>query len=245
VGAKSRRRGRTPTDRLSWYRQYPARFASDKRIVSDHPSSLTMGIDHQQHRVIIEGKLRYATASGSDNEQVVGIRITLANDHPHSPPTAEDVDSRFPQTADYHKIPGTDQLCIWFRPQARWSMAPNALDVYLSDVTLHVHRQLVYEANPAAGWPGPQHSHGAVAAYLEVLSDTVGTRDIAEALVARWRTGDPMNAYEPCPCGSNQKWRWCHRDVIRAHERLSRGSKLAHVFRYDGSTTTKDPERLN
>lgn len=238
MGAQSRRRGRTPANSLPWYRRYPARFAADQRIVSEHPGSLTMRIDHERQLVLIEGKLRYPTVGG--NEQVVRVRITLAREHPYDPPVAEDIDSRFPQTADYHKIPGTDRLCIWFRATPRWSAAETALEAYLSDVVLHVHRQLVYEANPSAGWPGPAHAHAAPDAHLEVLIDFLGSQQAAHAIVARWRSGDPLDAYEPCPCGSLKKWRWCHRDLVRAYEHRSRGRPLADVFRDAAAASSKE-----
>jgi hypothetical protein len=239
VSAKSRHHGRTPrTDRLPWYRLYPERFAAEQQIVSDHPSSLTMRIDHERQRVLIEGKLRYPTPSG--NEQVVAIRIILAREHPYDPPIAEDVDTRFPQTADFHKIPDTDRLCIWFRPAARWSTTKSALDDYLSDVVLHVHRQLVYEANPSAGWPGPAHAHAITDAYLEILRDILGSQHVAESLAARWRSGQPLDAYEPCPCGSGKKWRWCHRDIVRAYERKSGNRRLADVFRNVAAASSKE-----
>jgi hypothetical protein len=228
VGARRNHRDLSPGRPRTWYQRWPARYAAEQAIVSAHPSALTMAIDHQRRLVLIEGKLRYPTPGGS--VQSVRIRITLAENHPFAPPIADDVETRFPRTAEFHKIPGTDHLCLWFYPEAEWESDVGALDLYLSQVVLHVHRQLVYEADPSHRWPGPELPHTRDDAFRTLLEEAVSSEQVVATVVESWTGRTTVDLYGLCPCGLGRKWKWCHRPVVVELERKCGIDRLTRAF---------------
>src|SRR5207344_894192 len=95
---------------------------------------------------------------------------------------------------------------------------------FIDHVVEFFYKQLIFEANGHRRWPGAARGHG-TAGFKEFLSEALGiegsvlTRFVP--VLADWSQADK---YQPCPCGSGKKMRWCHGVVVVALlGRLGRG----------------------
>lgn len=202
-----------------------------RRIASEHPSSLMVRIDTDQKRVVLEGKLRYAPMVEGGTPEFVRVEVVLSRNHPAEEPSSFDADSRFPKIATFHKFFGSDKLCLWLPPESEWSGDDEALRAYLDQVVVHVHRQLLCEADPMNKWPGEERAHTYVGAYTELLTEWLGSFELAECFVGRWRKGEMPGRNDACPCRSGKKWKRCHREAIERFERRCGSTKLREAYR--------------
>jgi SEC-C motif len=197
-------------------------------MVREHFSPLTMRIDEERELAVIEGPISFDFPSGTDGTTV---RVTLARDHPKSAPMAEDLDDRFPSTGEFHKNPDSKFECLWFPPESPWTGADDDLRKYVAQLVVHIHRQLVCEADAQRIWPGPARPHGATAAYLALFREHFSDVRLANNIAKRWTKRIRTAANEPCICGSGRKFKRCHRTEIETFERYCGGAfRLKSAF---------------
>lgn len=209
MGTRSRRRRRTPNS-LPWYEQRPWEANLVRNVLKEFP---WFTFENKDGKAFLDGRL---SLGGS----FVRVRVLFGDGGLQEEPSSWDQDSIFPQTADYHKIPGSDRLCIWFPPESEWVPSSTGLKNYLNQLVVHVDRQLRCEADPQHRWPGPSRPHGHAGASREFLEQELGVPLVTALSVM----GDnPPGAYEPCPCRSGRKWRWCHRNTVSSIRKRYRG----------------------
>lgn len=211
-----------------WFERDPSALARIKAVVAAHPSALDVRVDSDRELVFIEGKLRYAPRQEGGTPDFVHVTVTIQD--ANAEPVAEETYGRFPKTARFHKRRRSNELCLWLPPKSQWTPDDDGLRRYLDQVVLHVDRQLHLEANPNAGWPGDEYPHTATAAYGDLLVEELGSFELAERFIDRWRKGHRSRRNDPCPCGSGRKWKGCHRDTIERFERRCDATVLSAIF---------------
>ncbi len=221
-------RNRSVTRRTPWYKRNPERFALEQQIVREHFSPLTIRVDEERELVLIEGPVVFDFDAGTDGTTV---RVTLARNHPEAAPIAEDVDARFPKTAQFHQYSDAKTECLWFDVESPWTGGEDALRLYLAQLVLHIHRQLICEADPARRWPGPERPHTPSSAYREIFTERFPDPDLAGNVSRRWTSGVRTGRNEPCVCGSGRKFKRCHREDIESFERQCGIAALREAFK--------------
>lgn len=228
--AKSPRPGRSAPDLRHWYERHPMALEAVRRIASEHASSLVVRIDGDQG-VVLEGKLRYAPMVDGGTPEFVRVEVVLSPYHPAVEPSSFDADSRFPRITKFHKFSGSDRLCLWLPPESEWRDDDESLRTYLDQLVVHVHRQLLCEADPTHKWPAEERAHTYAGAYSELLVEALGSFELAERFVGRWRKGEMPTRNDWCPCGSGKKWKRCHLEEIEAFERRCGRNELRAAYR--------------
>jgi hypothetical protein len=214
VADQSNRRAHTPTRFVPWYEaKGGGRFRADRELVGRHYPSLSFKIDGKTKRAILEGELRFESHCGASS--AIAVRIDFPDDYPKSEPIAYDSSSRFIHDAAGHFYED-GRSCLWLGCESEWDRTdPDALLVFIDQVTVFFHRQLVFEAGDRKKWPGPARGHGSEG-YLEFLRDELNVPDeIFRRLLPAFRNYREFFKYDLCPCGSGKRFRWCHDGQVK------------------------------
>jgi hypothetical protein len=200
---------------MRWYEGSGAdRLDHDRRLVNSRPElSLEFLVDANEG-VALVGTVTVQLRSGI--RYPIKTRIEFPSDYPQSEPRVFETGDRFKHKIDRHFYPD-GRACLWLEDfETDWRADDqDALGTFLDQVLVFYLRQLAFNANPKAGYPGPWRGHGDVG-LIEPLEDAL--RVPAQALPRMWRAlagGVYRNA--PCPCGRRVRYRKCHRARIQAY----------------------------
>jgi hypothetical protein len=147
-------------------------------------------------------------------ETPIKTNVVIPNSYPDIEPVAFEVGGRFPKTRDAH-FADDGSCCLWLPWETGWDgRRPEAILAFLGQVVVFFHRQLVYEATGYRRWPGGAWEHGQ-AGYGQYVSHALAIQRVALVnflpALSDWQVTDK---YQPCPCGSGKKLRWCHGPAI-------------------------------
>lgn len=142
------------------------------------------------------------------------VRVAVTRDFPWEEPVVIEVGDRIPRVADRHIYPehGTCCLGVW----EEWLLtAPDrSFETFLTGI-MHDYfvSQSYYEANDV--WPFGERSHGD-AGVRESYADLLGIANDPVIIVDHLRilSMNDVKGHHPCPCGSGQKLRHCHRNKV-------------------------------
>lgn len=198
---------------MDWWKEGAgrARLLHDRSIVAEVQPGLRHEVQADGHMALV-GDVVVITRSGI--RHAIPSRIDFPADYPLREPRAHEVSGLFEHTTARHFYNTPDDLCcLWLDVETPWRRRdPEALRMLLTELAIFYHRQLVYDANPSAGWPGPEQPHGAEAYELY--------------LKTRWRMPDwilrrmsralAREVYRNarCPCGSRRRYRHCHQQEV-------------------------------
>lgn len=164
----------------------------------------------------------YPVMSGDRVAERYSLEIALPPDYPFSLPAVWETGGRIPREADRHVFPAPGCLCLGV-PLALWMALRgdfcinNVLDIPVRNFLIG--NSLVEQGEP---WPHGDRSHG-VAGVLESYSDLLGTSEpltVGKFLLAIVQ--EKVCGHWPCPCGSGEIIRKCHRDAVEGLRRLPR-----------------------
>ncbi len=142
----------------------------------------------------------------------IAIRVVFPKNYPDSEPTAFDAAGRFPVMADRH-IVKDGQFCLWLPPCSRWDTDdPNRILRFLDEVTVFLERQMTFEATGT--WPGGQYKHGPHGYEEFMLAILNGNAAYFASLFPVILGKVDPGRNEPCPCGSQKKYKRCHSDAV-------------------------------
>lgn len=153
-----------------------------------------------------------------------GIVLVLPENYPKSPPLLYCNDPRLPiDNIDRHIMPH-GQACLGVNAEIgmRWPPGSSIVDFLNNLVTPFLIWQAYYETHQKAPpWGGRSHfGQGVLEFYRENLGMT-GNEPVVGFMRLLARKNQPKG-HEPCPCGSGEKLRDCHRKMLyAARERLS------------------------
>ncbi len=213
-----RRRNRTATRSLEAKRR-ERRLEADARLVAEAYPGLRL--DRTAASNAFVGKIVIGSASGITTP--IDVRIELPVQYPDIEPVAIDAASRFPRSADAH-IHSDGSCCLWLPWESPWNpRSTDGIVTFIDHVVEFFYKQLIFEANGRKRWPGVARGHGS-AGFKEFVCEALAiqgpmlTRFLP--LLAEWPQTDK---YQPCPCQSGKKLRWCHGPaVVALLERVGR-----------------------
>jgi hypothetical protein len=150
------------------------------------------------------------------------IALVFPDDYPKHPPQMYVNDEKLPINIDRHIVHG-GQACLGAPSeiQHRWMSAPNIVSFLDEIIGSFLVWQIYYDAYGSSPEWG-QRSHGKEG-ILEFYTEILGfERNVNIAgfmtLLAR---KNPPGGHELCPCGSGQRLRTCHREVVfKAREKV-------------------------
>ncbi len=204
-----------------WEGRLAARFEHDKAIVAEVQPRLRHEVGPYGAMTLV-GDVVVKTVSGTPNR--IPTRIDFPDDYPRNEPVAHEVGNLFPHDGDHHFSYSSDQCCLWLDAASPWSPRdPDALRMFLEQLAIFYHRQLMMKADPTLHFPGPWWGHGGEG-YLQYLEQEWG---LARPVLRRLALGFRGRLYgkAPCPCGSRRQYRRCHQPTIdRFRGRASKSS---------------------
>lgn len=196
-----------------WFERRNGReLFAERALVEEHYPDLSFRIDPDSGLMCLQGNITLQADCGVTTE--ISVRIVFPTGYPDLEPAAFDAAGRFPVSDDRHIIAG-GRFCLWLPPCSRWDKNdPNKLLRFLDEVTVFLERQLIYDATGGKEWPGSQYEHGRAGYEQFMLSALGGCEDHFRALFPAIAGQDDPGRNDPCPCGSNKKYKRCHAQVV-------------------------------
>jgi SEC-C motif len=197
---------------VRWWdgRRGAERLARDKAIVAAEQPELRWV--ERDDRLKLEGDFAVRLASGF--RERISVEILFPDDYPNHEPAAFEPRGRFqPHDVTRHFFTDSGRCCLWLDVASLWQAGDReALRTFLDQLAVWFHRQLVYDANPAAGWPGSEYAHTAEAYFQYFLEDW----GLSEEALVRLGPGfiGRIGSKDRCPCGSGAQYRRCHQPQI-------------------------------
>ncbi len=218
-----------------WFeRSGGALLRQQQELVDAHYPGIVFQADGEDFRMSLEGDIVLEAECGVLTK--IPIRVDFPYDYPASEPVAYDAAAFFPRDVDRH-ILSDGQFCLWLPPCSPWDEGdPNSsLLRFLDEVTVFLERQLIYDATGGKEWPGPQQRHGKYG-YLDFMLSIWGDngehfRALFPVIVGRESPG----RNEPCPCGSQVKYKRCHADRVAGILRRVGRNRLIKLFKDSAS----------
>jgi hypothetical protein len=172
-----------------------------------------------------QGSIEFELPDGTG--EAIEVRISFGRRYPVVPPIAYDAAERWEPDPDRH-ILSDHSFCLYFggveAPNLR---TPGAFAVWMIDLVLFLHQQLVCDAIEGRRFPGPDWPHGERPAYAQHLVETLQTFP-ADKRSEAWRAVQlgHLGRNWPCPCGSGRKLKRCHGDALNELARAARRAGL-------------------
>lgn len=196
---------------LPWFERDPGALDELERILRARYPTLHAFID--DGRCFVRGTLEVV-----DGDRY-SLSIALPPNYPHSIPVVWETAGRIPREVDRHVYPdhslclGTP-LSLWIDLDGDFAIE-RVLDIPVRNFL--VGNSLVEEGQP---WPYGDRSHGA-AGIVEHLRELIGSSDtfvVAQFLINILQC--KIKGHWPCPCGSGQIIRKCHREAVEKMRRV-------------------------
>lgn len=205
-----------------WHVRDPEALAAlENEVASEYP---TLRVLSTAERVLIKGA--YPVRNGAEVLDWYSVEIELGPDHPKALPRVREIGGRIPWNIDRHVL--SDGSACVVLPDAYWLDNPTgevSIRAFLAGPVrdFFLGQSLVALGDP---WPQGEWGHGAkgiVQHYAKTLQvDSVDR--VCRLLLA---TVKPLKGHLPCPCGSGQRYRKCHRNQLNLiRERVPKGRIL-------------------
>lgn len=162
----------------------------------------------------------YPVRDGAEVLDWYSVEVTLAPNHPAALPKVQEVGGRIPWLLDRHVLPD-GSACVVL-PDAYWlSNAPGKVSVleFLSGPMrdYYLGQSLVELGEP---WPQGEWAHG-TKGIVQHYSAFFGVGRVASICGLLLGATKLTKGHLPCPCGSGERYRNCHRArVQRVAERI-------------------------
>jgi hypothetical protein len=212
-----------------WYRSNQRLFREERAALVSAAPLMGMVIADPNYRLNSESVLKresvvvhgtYGIAIPDSNDQIeYGICILLPDRYPKQPPVLLCNDPKLPAgNIDRHIMDdGTACLGIYADVMTRWSMKPDIvsfLEIFAAPFLVWQAYYDVHHKPPSWG----QRSHfaeGIIEYYAELLGLNKGQSIVVfmELLARKTRP----KGHERCPCGSGERLRNCHRQLLYKH----------------------------
>lgn len=202
------------------------RIERDAEIVVSAYSGLALRLDEKAGTACLEGTLVHREAE-SAIPTPIALRIVLRDGYPRKEPLAYETAELFEHgNLDGHVL-REGRLCLWLPTRSQWRgrdpehswswQDRDALLRFVDQVLVFAERHLIWQVTRV--WPGGESAHGSEG-YIEYVHEILScpVEQLLEFAVA-FGESDGIDPYTTCPCGSGKKYRFCHREQVRALRR--------------------------
>jgi hypothetical protein len=218
-----------------WHQLSPARLERERERFANSPY-FTLERTSTKARFTAVGTLSFTRRCGKEYQ--FRIRLEYPRHYPKRIPHVFDHDHRFTPSLDGHLF-STHEICLTLLERGEFSSVSEQLTQEVLGASLvWFHKRLLFDRTGA--WPGPAEKHG-INAVIDLLVERHVATDasaISDWLLKHACTPSghacPPDLYAPCPCGSAQRVKFCHRDDLQLiFKRLANfpaGCKLADIL---------------
>lgn len=192
-----------------WHIREPIRFEFERREIETTNPGLRFLVSDEG--VVVEGIYAIRDDSGVIDE--FAVRVILPTDYPDSAPVVFETGGRTPRDPDRH-VNRDGTACVLL-PESRWQIWPagsSLVSFFDGPIkNFFVSQGIVERGGP---WPFGQWSHGDAGRreyYREVFGtdNVVAVRGFLSCAMA-----PQFKGHWDCPCGSGQRIRGCHMEMI-------------------------------
>ena len=192
-----------------------ALFFEVQHAVARHQPELT--VSRTDSHIVLEGVFVVSGPDGPFDSYEVRVEITAK--FPEEEPVVFEISKRIPRTVDRHVFPVHGDCCLGIWEEWLLTAPDHQFETFLTG-PIHDYfvSQTYYEVHGV--WPFGERSHGmpgVLESYADLLEVPLDAKIIAEYL--RLLSRRRIKGHAICPCGSNKRLRYCHRDDL---QRLSR-----------------------
>ncbi len=212
---------------LQWYQIAASRLERERSYLASLAFfALKRTYCDQTSNFIAIGILHYV-GQRSGKTHTMTVRLEYPRGFPKKAQYVFDHDRMFAVGSAGHLL-GNHELCLTLTERGEFSLGSETLTEEVLGATLvWFHKRLIFERS--GEWPGPAERHG-INAVLDLLVERHTVCDIASIRTWLQRyavapSGRPTapDLYAPCPCGSGNRLKFCHREELKPlFDRLSR-----------------------
>jgi len=209
-----------------WYRSNQKLFREERAALVSVAPLMGMIIAGPKFRLNSKGVLTqefvvvygtYGIAIPDFNEQIeYGICVLLPGRYPKQPPVLFCNDPKLPiGNIDRHIMDdGSACLGVYADIMIRWSMKPDIVNFFENFAAPYLVWQAYYDAHQEPpSWGQRSHFAGGVIEYYAELLGLNERQSIIEFMRLLARKTRPKG-HERCPCGSGERLRNCHRQLL-------------------------------
>jgi len=167
-------------------------------------------------KFIVAGNISFtASHDGKTIKDDYDIEITIPDDYPQSPPTVKETASRIPRDKDNHVYPSDGTLCFGAPLAVKRTFAQERnLLWFVKEQVVQFLFSHSYKREYGT-MPFGELSHGPKG-ILEYYQELFSVQDGWQVLgLLKILADDNYRGHTLCPCGSGQKLRHCHGDLLR------------------------------
>ncbi len=203
-----------------WHVRDPAALRSlEADLAREYP---TLHVVASGDRVVVKGA--FEVRDGDEVLDWFSVEIELHPDHPKCLPVVRETGGRIPWVLDPNHVLPDGRACVVL-PDAYWLENATGEVSLLEYLRGPLHQYFVGQCLVELGepWPSGEWAHGAKGMF-EHYSSVFRTQDLKTVSRLLFAALKPMKGHVACPCGSGQRFRRCHRDVVhRIRDRVPLG----------------------
>lgn len=208
--------------RAAWYLLSPSRLEAERQRLRSLPFFTFEDEYFRDQLWIVIGTLHF-TWERSQKQEHLQVRLEYPDLFPQKIPSVFDNKRVFVTGAAGHLF-SNHAICLTYPERREFSLGSEDLVEEILGATLvWFNKRLIFEKNGCRDWPGPAERHG-VLACIDLQIEKAGltdnshvvnwTKQLCDAALRGERLS-PLDPYEPCPCGSGKKLKFCHGDNLR------------------------------
>ncbi|MBD1434353.1 SEC-C domain-containing protein [Sphingobacterium sp. DN00404] len=175
----------------------------------------------------LKGKITLRDEYGASYD-AYHIKIDCSDDYPNNFPLVYETSGRLPKNIDWHVYEdGHFCICTPIEESIHCSKGITVATFIHDHILPYLHNQSFREKE---GYFLHERSHG-VKGILESIQDILKINDLKTAyslLVHIYKNGTPSRT-SPCFCGSEKKYRYCHREAYQSLKNIGQ-EKLLQII---------------
>jgi hypothetical protein len=189
-------------------------FKKETEFIQDEYPGLKLGDDDDSGAPCISGIIQLEDEKGSLIDSYK-IKIIATTEYPYRFPYIFEIDGRIPINIDWHVYPNNGHFCISSIPE-EILICKNGISLHSfieNQVKPYLFNQKYRETHGFFLNERPHGNKGNIQFFIEVFQ-TNDLTTIVNWLIFIKQRNEP-NRVSLCFCGSNQKYRKCHRKTYR------------------------------
>lgn len=167
-------------------------------------------------RWVVRGDLSFrASYKDITVEDVFSVLLSLPDDYPLSPPTAQETRCRIPRDVDHHVFPIAGNLCLGFPLGVKMKFRENpCLLNFVNTLVIPFLFSFAYKERNGR-MPYGELPHGP-SGFFQYYRDLFGVADLLPTIgLLRILADSAIEDDLPCPCKSGKRLCYCHGQQLR------------------------------